>query len=75
MEKIGNSSVEYARTDIQDELQRVCGIVPPGKGTNVQIFSVVKSLQRPFILNVFVLSCQKEHLTPGAAGTAIQAYR
>lgn len=31
VEEIGNSSVEYSRTKIQDELQKVCGISLPRK--------------------------------------------
>lgn len=31
VEEIGNSSVEYSWTEIQDELQKVCGISLPRK--------------------------------------------
>lgn len=35
VEKIGNSSVEYSRTEIQNELQKVSGVALPRKGVNV----------------------------------------
>lgn len=40
MKKIGNNSVEYSRTEIQDGLQRVCGIsLPRKRGTCLDFLS------------------------------------
>lgn len=43
VEKIGNNSVEYSRTENQDELQKVCAIsLPRKRGTCLDFLSCLK---------------------------------